>query len=180
MPREADANRNAQSEEGLALAEVKTCNIVPGLEHLAFPVEKLTPLPGNPRRGDVAAVARSYATFGQRKPIVARHEGDGGIVIAGNHQLAATQKLAWTHIAVVWVDDDDITAKAFALADNRSADLGTYDDENLLAMLRSVHNADMELFEATAYDDEALAALVATTPARRVALPASFPLSTRR
>lgn len=38
------------------------------------------------------AVARSYATFGQRKPIVARREKDGGIVLAGNHQLAAAHQ----------------------------------------------------------------------------------------
>jgi hypothetical protein len=42
------------------------------------------------------------------------------------HELiAAAQQLGWTHIAVVWVDDDDITATAFALADNRTGDLGT-------------------------------------------------------
>jgi ParB-like chromosome segregation protein Spo0J len=96
--------------------------IAADLEGLAFPVDRLTPLPDNPRRGDVQAVARSYATFGQRKPIVARREGEGGIVIAGNHQLAAAEELGWDEIAVVWVDDDDITAKAFALADNRTAD----------------------------------------------------------
>ena len=87
----------------------RTCRIVPDLQGLAFPVEELTPLPGNPRQGDVQAVARSYSTFGQRKPIVARREGDGGIVIAGNHQLAAARQLGWDEIAVVWVDDDDIT-----------------------------------------------------------------------
>jgi DNA modification methylase len=133
---------------------------VPDLTRLAFPVDSLTPLPENPRQGDVDAVARSYATFGPRKPIVARREGQGGIVIAGNHQLAAARRLGWTHIAVVWVDDDDITAKAFALADNRTADLGTYDETDLLAMLQAVHDADMDLFAATAYDEHSLAGLI--------------------
>jgi hypothetical protein len=59
----------------LALTRAKSCKIVPDLKRLAFPVDRLTPLPENPRQGDVEAVARSYATFGQRKPIVARHEG---------------------------------------------------------------------------------------------------------
>jgi ParB-like chromosome segregation protein Spo0J len=141
----------------------RVCRIVPDLQALAFPVGELTPLPGNPRQGDVQAVARSYSTFGQRKPIVARREGDGGIVIAGNHQLAAAQQLGWTHVAVVWVDDDDITAKAFALADNRTADLGTYDDADLLAMLQAVHDADAELFASTAYDEDALVELFGST-----------------
>ena len=151
--------------------------IVEGLEGLAFPVDKLTALPDNPRRGDVQAVARSYATFGQRKPIVARHEGDGGIVIAGNHQLAAAKELAWEKIAVVWVDDDDLTAKAFALADNRTGDLGSYDNADLLAMLQSVHDGDSALFEATAFDEETLGKLLGKLEepdAETVDIPESF------
>lgn len=70
---------------------LKSFKITRDLGRLTFPVDRLTPLPGNPRHGDVDAVARSYATFGQRKPIVARREGEGGIVIAGNHQLAAAR-----------------------------------------------------------------------------------------
>jgi len=159
MSRVADANR-CRHNTGRSLKVTKASEIVPDLERLAFPVEKLTPLPGNPRHGDVQAVARSYATFGQRKPIVARREGEGGIVIAGNHQLAAARELGWEKIAVVWVEDDDITAKAFALADNRTADLGTYDDSDLLAMLQAVHDADAELFASTAYDEDALAELI--------------------
>src|SRR5205823_1661259 len=85
--------------------------ILRDLRELAFPVDKLASLPGNPRRGHVQAVAQSYRTFGQRKPIVVRPQGDGGVVLAGNTQLAAARKLGWTHIAVVWVEDDDITAK---------------------------------------------------------------------
>ena len=155
----ADAS-NGHDNPGLPLTRDTTCEIVPDLERLAFPVDRLTPLRENPRQGDVQAAARSYATFGQRKPIVAKREGDGGIVIAGNHQLAAARELGWEKIAVVWVDDDDITAKAFALADNRTADLGTYDDSNLLAMLQAVHDADAGLFASTAYDEDALAALI--------------------
>jgi hypothetical protein len=61
MSRVADAPGIGHSKTGFppALTHAKTCNIVPDLERLAFPVEKLTPLPGNPRQGDVEAVARS-------------------------------------------------------------------------------------------------------------------------
>lgn len=138
-----------------------TAAIHPDLAGLAFPVERLNPLPGNPRKGDVDAVARSYATFGQRKPIVARREGDGGIVLAGNHQLAAATKLGWAEIAVVWVDDDDLTAKAFALADNHVGDLGDYDDALLADMLSAVA-ADEALLAATAYSETDLAKLLGT------------------
>ena len=116
---------------------------------LAVPVDSLTLLPGNPRMGDIDAVARSYAAFGQRKPVVARRDGDQTVVIAGNHQLQAARQLGWSHIAVLVVDDDDETAAAFALADNRTADLGTYDEQALLAMLGHVDNPD--LLMATGY-----------------------------
>lgn len=121
--------------------------IAEDLKALAVPINKLKPLPGNPRRGDVEAVRRSYERFGQRKPIVAQRDGT---VIAGNHQLKAAQALGWSEMAVVWVDDDEQTAKAFALADNRTADLGSYDNDALAELLADVAT-DPELLLATGY-----------------------------
>jgi DNA modification methylase len=131
--------------------------IVGDLAALATPVDRLSLLTGNPRRGDVDAVARSLSTFGQRKPIVARRDGT---VIAGNHTLQAARKLGWPEIAVVWVEDDDATAKAFALADNRTAELGSYDDEALAALIAEVQEADAELLAATGWDGTDLADLM--------------------
>lgn len=141
--------------------------IHPDLLSLAQPVDSLLNLPGNPRRGDVAAVSRSYQQFGQRKPIVARR-GDR-TVLAGNHQLLAARELGWDRIAVVFVDDDDVTAGAFALADNRTSDLGEYDVDDLLALLQSVHaEASADLFAATGFDNEDLLAMIAAAAPRTV------------
>lgn len=131
--------------------------IAPDLRPLAQPIDTLSLLPGNPRRGDIEAVARSYERFGQRKPIVARRDGT---VIAGNHQLQAARSLGWTEIAVVFVDDDDITAQAYALADNRTADLGTYDNDALATMLAEVA-LDPELLVDTGYSMEQVDAILA-------------------
>ena len=130
--------------------------IADDLTTLAYPIEKLKHLDGNPRKGNVEAVKKSYEKFGQRKPIVATKDGE---VISGNHQLAAARELGWYKIAVVFTDDDELTAKAFALADNRTADLGTYDDDLLADMLGSV-SSDLELLEATSFDEKDLMALV--------------------
>jgi len=126
--------------------------IVEGLKQLATSIELLELLPGNPRKGDVDAVAASLDRFGQRKPIVARR-GDR-TVIAGNHTLQAARRLGWSEIAVVWVDDDDAHAKAFALADNRTAELGGYDEDALLALIEEVHKADAELLEITGWAEQ--------------------------
>lgn len=136
-------------------------NIHPDLLPLAVLIESLDPLPGNPRRGDVEAVARSYEMFGQRKPVVAQRQGDHGVVIAGNHQLAAARKLGWDRLAVIFVDDDDPTAHAFALADNHTSDLGGYDDELLAQMIQEVSDYDAKLLAATSYSDDDLARLLA-------------------
>jgi len=130
--------------------------IAPDLQPLAQPIDTLHLLEGNPRRGDVQAVARSYERFGQRKPIVARRDGT---VIAGNHQLLAARTLGWTEIAVVYVDDDDLTASAYALADNRTADLGTYDSKALAELIAEV-SVDLDLLLATGYTTQDLDDLI--------------------
>lgn len=133
--------------------------IVDDLESLAVDIDTLVLLPGNPRRGDVEAVKRSYAAFGQRKPIVARRADR--VVLAGNHQLMAARALGWAQIAVVWVDDDEITAKAFALADNHVADLGSYENDLLAEMLSAVRaGAADDIIEAMSYSSSEMARLL--------------------
>jgi len=132
--------------------------IATDLHPLAYPLEKLHLLPGNPRRGNVDAVKRSLEAFGQRKPIVARRSDR--VVIAGNHTLQAAQALGWSEIAVVWVDDDDTTSKAFALADNRTAELGDYDEAALAELIGQVGSVDPDLLVASGWDAESVSDLL--------------------
>ena len=130
--------------------------IAADLHALQVPIDTLRQLPGNPRRGDVDAVAASLQRFGQRKPIVARADGT---ITAGNHTWQAAKQLGWDEIAVVRVDDDDATASAFALADNRTAELGSYDDALLLDLIQSID--DKDLLADTGWSDDAVADLLA-------------------
>lgn len=131
--------------------------IAEDLKALAVPLENLELMEGNPRKGDIDSVKRSYEAFGQRKPIVARRTGiadngfSKGIVTAGNHQLQAARALKWNEIAVVFIDEDEQTSKAFSVADNRTHDLGTYDDAELKALLKEIEEFDEDLFAATSY-----------------------------
>lgn len=127
--------------------------IAEDLRALAYPIDKLELLPGNPRKGNVDAVAKSLEIFGQRKPIVARRKDDSdiGIVLAGNTTLQGGRRLDWSHIAVTWVEDDDKTAAAFAIADNRTHDLGEYDDEAIIDMVKKFDD-DFDLLDASGYD----------------------------
>jgi DNA modification methylase len=60
----------------------------------------------------------------------------------------------------VWVDDDDTMSKAFALADNRTAELGDYDEEALAALIGEVGALDPELLEATGWDSKSVSDLL--------------------
>ena len=130
------------------------------LENLLVPIEELKTLPNNPRKGNIDAIAASYKEFGQVKPIVAVADEDGKFtVIAGNHQLAAATKLGWTHIAVLNVPFDHDKAIAFALADNRTSDLGEEDQNLLHEMLLSVVEEMPQFFEELGWDDFEIATI---------------------
>ena len=66
------------------------------------PVGSLEFFPGNARRGDVEAIARSLAENEQYAPIVVQRATRH--VLAGNHTLKAAQSLGWPEIDVVFVD----------------------------------------------------------------------------
>ena len=105
------------------------------LEHVD--IKTLKPDPGNARRHDkrnLQAIADSLNQFGQRKPIVVTADG---IVLAGNGTLEAAKLLGWDMITITRTpaDWDFDTARAFALADNRSAELAEWDEEVLKATL---------------------------------------------
>lgn len=127
---------------------------------LALPLDDLVPLPGNPRVGNVDAIAASYDEFGQLKPVVVKaNEDNTYTIMAGNHQVQAARRLGWTHIAAVQMDDDDERAVAFALVDNRVSDLGKTDQVALREMLGEVVEIYPELFDAVGWDDFEIALL---------------------
>jgi ParB-like chromosome segregation protein Spo0J len=121
------------------------------LKPLAVSINSIHPMEGNARKGDVSAVKRSLMRFGQRKPVVAMADGT---ISAGHHLHAAAVDLGWQEIAVVFEDDDPIEARAWALADNRTGDLGRYDNELLAASLIEVRAADSDLLEAASYTSD--------------------------
>lgn len=72
------------------------------------------------------AIKQSLTRFGQQKPIVV---DSNNIVIAGNGTLAAATSLGWTEIKAVRLPDTFTEAekRAFAIADNRTAELAQWD-----------------------------------------------------
>lgn len=112
-------------------------------------INSLTPDPANARKHDgknLKAIASSLEKFGQRKPIVVTPDS---IVVAGNGTLEAAKSLGWTEIAIArtpvgWTWDQ---IKAFALADNRTAELAEWDDKVLADQLLELDANGWELEE---------------------------------
>lgn len=75
---------------------------------------------------NIRAIKGSLTAFGQRKPIVITNEN---IVIAGNGTVTAAKELGWDTVATVEVPTDWSAEKikAFALADNKTAELAEWD-----------------------------------------------------
>lgn len=128
------------------------------LQHLAIAITDLNEDPNNARTHDadnMSAVRKSLAAFGQRLPIVVQKKGM--IVRAGNARLAAAKQLGWTQIAALVLSDNDTEAIAYALADNRTAELSWFDSEALANVLRAVMESADHLIGATGFDiDEVL------------------------
>lgn len=120
-------------------------------------VNDLEPHPRNARQGDIGAISESLRSHGQYRPIVAQRSTR--LVLAGNHTLAAAKALGWDEIDVVFVDVDDAEAVRILLTDNRTADLGTYDDHALAELLVDLSN-DGGL-EGSGWDGEDLDRLIA-------------------
>lgn len=135
-------------------------NIHESIKHLAVDVNCLVPLEKNPRIGNVDAIVSSYAEFGQIKPIVVRPNGNGTYtVVAGNHQLTAAKKLGWDQVAVVVYDVDETRANAFALADNRTTELGNTDQQLVLELLQDVSSEYQDLLLGLGWDDFEIASI---------------------
>lgn len=122
------------------------------LEVRVMSLDSLSTYVRNPRRGDVDAIATSLQARGQYKPIVVNVgtlTGRPMEILAGNHTFLAARELGWESLEAVTLDVDDVVAAQIVAADNRLADLGSYDVETLLAAL---HDVDVEALASVGFD----------------------------
>jgi len=138
------------------LTDPAFASITRDLRSLATPLAGLAADPRNARSHDqqsVDAIAASLTRYGQRKPIVVNRNGN--TIQAGHGTVEAARLLGWSHIAAVFVDDDEATHVGFALADNRSAELSEWNQERLEALLADYNLAETEpdLFDAMLFDE---------------------------
>lgn len=143
------ARRSSTHAESPELA-----HIAEPLRHLAVPIETLSLDPANARLHDernLDAIKGSLARWGQRLPVVVQRHGK--VVRAGNGRVLAARQLGWTHLAALIVDEPDVEATAFAIADNRTSDLAEWDDSALARLLQSL---PQDLLDTTGFSTDDL------------------------
>jgi site-specific DNA-methyltransferase (adenine-specific) len=110
-------------------------------------IKDLTPDPNNARQHDdknLKAIQGSLKEFGQRKPIVITEDG---VIVAGNGTVEAAKRLGWLEIQAVTVPGEwtPNQIKAFALADNRTAELATWNMEVLDEQLWELEQEELDV-----------------------------------
>ena len=127
-------------------------HIAEALRPLAILCSSLNPDPDNARlhsEENIETIMKSLAEFGQDQPLVVQKEGM--IVRKGNGRLQAARRLGWKWIAAFVVDEDDVRAVARAIADNRAAELATWDEEKLAQLLQSIREVGEIDLEVTGF-----------------------------
>jgi len=129
------------------------------IEH--WPLDKLLPYVRNARQhseDQIAQIAASIAEFGFVNPILT---GADGVLVAGHGRLAAAHKLGLATVPVVVLDHLTPTQRrALVLADNRLAELSTWDNDLLRIELEALQDDGFDL-DLTGFDADALADLLA-------------------
>lgn len=125
-------------------------------EHAEVPVGELQTHPNNPRRGDLEAIKRSIEVNGFYGAIVANKRT--GYILAGNHRYLAARDLGYETLPVTWVDVGEREAKRILAADNKTSEMGGYDDAVLTDLLEDLR--DSEMLEGSGYTDDNLNSLL--------------------
>lgn len=102
---------------------------------------------------NIDAIRASLRTFGQRRAIIVDRNG---VIVAGNGTFEAAKAENWTTIECVVFPGDPAEARAYAIADNRTAELAEWDYDILLEQLGTF---DPDMLAAVGFDPDELAEL---------------------
>ena len=100
---------------------------------------------------NLESIAASLRAFGQQKPIVVDKRG---VILAGNGTYEAARRIGWDKIQITRTDLSGTLATAYAIADNRTAELAEWDDTALAEQLRALQSEEFDLKNVGYTDDE--------------------------
>ena len=109
------------------------------------PITEIRMYDKNPRNNDTAVdkVAESIKAFGFKQPIVA---DKNGVIIAGHTRYKAAVKLGLSEVPVLYATDlTDAQAKAYRLADNKTAEFAEWDAGMMAAELGDLEECGFDM-----------------------------------
>lgn len=115
-------------------------------------INEVTPYINNPRDNEAAVdkVAASIAEFGFKVPIVIDKDN---VIVTGHTRRLAALKLGLKDIPCIYADDlTPAQIKAFRIADNKTSEFASWDDEMLRVELEALKELDVDL-KQTAFDE---------------------------
>ena len=115
-------------------------------------LKKLCPWQDNPRVNEhaVVAVAESIRSFGVNVPILC---DQNLAIIAGHTRWKAAKKLGMNIVPVIVVEMTDLQRKAFAITDNKTAEIADWNLPKLKKVLEELRSEEVDI-KSLGFSDE--------------------------
>jgi DNA modification methylase len=117
----------------------EAASLAPRISIVYRAIDQLKPDPANPRlhsKKQIRQIANSIEAFGFNVPVLVDAELN---VIAGHGRLLACRELGWSEVPTLCLDHlTPAQARAFMIADNRLAEIATWDDRLLAQQLKDL------------------------------------------
>jgi DNA modification methylase len=136
-------------------------------------ISKLKPWEDNPRLNDIAvdAVARSIQSFGFNVPILCDQDFT---IVAGHTRWKAAKKIGLTTVPTIVLQLTDSQRRAFAVTDNKTAEIAEWDFPKLREVLQEIRLEEINLGDL-GFSDEELRKLLGSASIDEDALPEVVP-----
>ena len=122
-------------------------------------LDKIKEWDKNPRLHNVEELKKSIDRFGFRNVVVVNKRTM--TCEAGHGRLQAAHALGMREVPVLFVGDDDDTAAAFAIADNRMGELAEWKEDELLQILEDLKAKDEDLLGSIGFSNFQLEMMLA-------------------
>ncbi|HXY73978.1 MAG TPA: DNA modification methylase [Dehalococcoidales bacterium] len=119
---------------------------------------KLHPWEENPRKNDHAidAIAESIRSFGFNVPILC---DQNLTIIAGHTRWKAANKLGMCAVPVIVIEMSDVQRKAFAVADNKTAEIADWNYPRLKKLVEELISEDVDI-QSLGFSNEEIRRLI--------------------
>lgn len=109
-------------------------------------ISELIEYENNPRRNEkaIGSVVESIKKFGITNPILVNEDN---VILAGHTRFKALKQMEETKVPCIVISElTEQQEKAFRIADNRTAELSSWDSELLIQEMKEISEDDWERF----------------------------------